>query len=206
MNCNQCGAANDEASKYCSKCGNKLLKIISCAKCGNPLNPDSNYCVECGAKQGSPVNQNSDGASEQGLINCAACNKEISMVAINCPGCGEPNNWSHPKIKQFFSAINQISLPEKVKFYSNKTEIWAETLEDKLPPESWLGLIVLFIVTLFLMMAHPGLIVGPIAYYYYVMKPKRMTKKSFRANLQSGTWESSDDSFWEPVRAYIGTL
>jgi len=57
MKCNKCGAENDESAKYCSKCGDHLLKTSSCAKCGTPLKPDAKFCVACGTQIGSDNTQ-----------------------------------------------------------------------------------------------------------------------------------------------------
>jgi Double zinc ribbon len=50
MSCNQCGATNDELSKFCCKCGSELQKETLCTKCGVAQKPELKFCVECGAK------------------------------------------------------------------------------------------------------------------------------------------------------------
>lgn len=58
MNCNNCGAENDGTSKYCPKCGQRLVQELFCAKCGKSLKADSKFCVECGTQvsQGAVAN------------------------------------------------------------------------------------------------------------------------------------------------------
>ncbi len=50
MNCNKCGAANDETSKCCGKCGHDSSKNLICPKCGKALLHNANFCVECGTR------------------------------------------------------------------------------------------------------------------------------------------------------------
>jgi len=57
LKCEKCGAENDASAKYCSKCGDQLLKILSCSKCGSPIKPDAKFCVACGTKIGSDSTQ-----------------------------------------------------------------------------------------------------------------------------------------------------
>lgn len=46
--CPSCGAANDKAAKFCSKCGSHLQ--MKCASCGSLVRVGSNFCSKCGFK------------------------------------------------------------------------------------------------------------------------------------------------------------
>jgi hypothetical protein len=179
--------------------------ITICQQCGLQMSVTDTFCGNCGAKQSTETTKTTEENSNQNLTKCDTCNKDISIFAAICPGCGAPNNWIHPHIKQFVSMTDQIVLQEQVTFHSNKTEIWGETKEGVL---SWWPLIAAIILTLIVIGASgfPGFIVAPVAYYYYVMKPEIKQKKFFKANVQTGAWESSGDNFWEPVRAILRTL
>jgi RNA polymerase subunit RPABC4/transcription elongation factor Spt4 len=198
MNCNTCGVENNESSKFCSACGNDLLHKV-CSKCGLVFINGAQFCNQCGTKQ---ISETTEDKLDLNLIKCETCKKDISSLADKCLHCGAPVNWVHPKIKQLLIAINQLTLPEKAQYWSNKTDIWGETQENELSIGSWISLAILVLFVL-ATGGLSGFLVAPIAYYYYVLKPKRKIKKSFRANLLMGTWESSDDAFWKPVRDCI---
>lgn len=46
--CVQCGQANPQGSKFCSKCGTPLETALTCAKCGTVQNPGDRFCRICG--------------------------------------------------------------------------------------------------------------------------------------------------------------
>ena len=46
--CNKCGEINEKGDKFCSKCGNSLVKI--CPNCGAELEDDDVFCSKCGTK------------------------------------------------------------------------------------------------------------------------------------------------------------
>ena len=50
MICNQCGATNEESSKFCKNCGHEVSKKASCKNCGTELLPNAAFCVNCGTK------------------------------------------------------------------------------------------------------------------------------------------------------------
>jgi len=183
----------------------KREDITTCNQCGLQMSVTDIFCGNCGARKSTESTSATDGKLNHNLTKCGSCGKDISIYAAICPGCGAPNNWIHPHIKTFLSMTDQIVLPEQVTFHSNKTEIWGETKGGDLP---WGQLIAVVILTLMVIGAtgFPGFLVAPVAYYYYVLKPEKKQKKFFKANVQTGAWESSGDNFWEPVRAVLGTF
>jgi riboflavin transporter FmnP len=48
--CGTCGTSNSSKSKFCKKCGARLIDLEKCPQCGNSLNKDSEFCQECGYK------------------------------------------------------------------------------------------------------------------------------------------------------------
>lgn len=135
----------------------------------------------------------------KGLINCDACSKEISVLAAQCPGCGAPNSWIHPNIKHFISVKDQTGMSKPFTFQWNKTEVWGGT-ETKLP--WWLWLVIFFCaVPGFAFGLIPGLIIAPVT--YFILLQMYGKKHEFKANLQEGTWVSSDDEFWQPVKSIL---
>ncbi len=48
MNCNACGHANPERTKFCLECGTPVA--MRCKSCGSALPPAAKFCGECGAK------------------------------------------------------------------------------------------------------------------------------------------------------------
>ncbi len=48
VRCPQCGALVPAASKFCSRCGCKIVRIKKCLRCGSVLADDDKFCSECG--------------------------------------------------------------------------------------------------------------------------------------------------------------
>jgi hypothetical protein len=151
--------------------------------------------------------------SNQNLIKCEACNKDISTLADKCPGCGAPNNWIHPNIKHFLSMKDQTGMSKRFIFHRNKTEIWGETAVQGLPWYVWIAVIFSFLILLWLGGMFSGIIFGAMfeslviliggGYVVFKVARKFTLTKNFKANLQLGTWWSDDDDFWLPVRSIL---
>lgn len=54
MKCSNCGAELPQGSKFCGKCGNKILSISYCS-CGAALKPGVKYCGRCGNAVGEVI-------------------------------------------------------------------------------------------------------------------------------------------------------
>ena len=50
MKCKKCGIELRENAKFCSECGEKVIKELKCKQCGNILKPNSKFCDQCGTK------------------------------------------------------------------------------------------------------------------------------------------------------------
>lgn len=59
MQCAKCGTEN-EKGRFCFNCGTEL-KCMKCPNCGNPYLEDEEYCIKCGKKIASKVE---DGQTE----------------------------------------------------------------------------------------------------------------------------------------------
>lgn len=132
-----------------------------------------------------------------GLVKCSACSKDISALATACPGCGAPNMWVHPSITQFLSVKDQTGVAKKFKFWSNKIEIWGETE----PSLSWWKVLLFFLLVPGLFAGLLGIIFVTVVYVMVLYVYGK--KKQFKANLHTGTWQSNDEKFWQPVRAIL---
>lgn len=137
------------------------------------------------------------GSGNPNLINCEACQKEISTLADKCPGCGAPNNLVNPNITHVLE--NMPALPGKYWVWNDKTKLWGNT-EEKF--RWWMWLIIFFCAAPgFAFGIIPGLIIAPIA--YFALLKMYGVKKEFVADLQAGTWQSNDEEFWKPIRSMM---
>lgn len=50
MQCNKCGIVLNENAKFCSECGEKVIRELKCKQCGNKLKDNSKFCDQCGTK------------------------------------------------------------------------------------------------------------------------------------------------------------
>lgn len=50
MVCPNCGAENQQGTKFCSECGTKLGGKPKCASCGTENEPGAKFCCDCGAR------------------------------------------------------------------------------------------------------------------------------------------------------------
>ena len=73
ITCPGCGNVNEKGTKFCNKCGTKLM--IDCPKCGNKLPIGSKFCQECGEQIG-------------GAKKCDKCGSEVPEGKKFCPDCG----------------------------------------------------------------------------------------------------------------------
>jgi len=84
MNCKKCGTENVESSKFCTKCGHKLVHELSCTKCGKTLQQDAIFCVECGTQANSPASEKLPHTGElPGLTNVAQ--SPLAPIVQNTP-------------------------------------------------------------------------------------------------------------------------
>ena len=84
--CKTCGNSNPVESRFCSKCGDKLLielpQIMMCQKCNASNDSMSKYCIECGTSLESCI--------------CAQCNTENPSSAKFCKNCGKKMTTDEP--------------------------------------------------------------------------------------------------------------
>lgn len=48
--CPSCGQGNPPESKFCLRCGTRIVIPVKCPQCGTQLPADARFCTECGAK------------------------------------------------------------------------------------------------------------------------------------------------------------
>jgi curved DNA-binding protein CbpA len=158
---------------------------------------------------------------DQKLTNCEACEREISILATTCPGCGSPNNWIHPNISHFIAIKNQIKTSKEFNVQWNHVAIWGET---KATRTWWLWILILFLMLVtfilfyLLFLYSSAFIDSPefgllstlsiVLFALWVIfdnpnSDRCYKKKEFIADFHTGSWWSSDDKFWLPVRKVL---
>jgi uncharacterized membrane protein YvbJ len=118
---------------------------MSCNKCGTENDESSKFCSKCG----------------QNLLlklACGKCGTLLKSNAIYCAECGEKFEYQSTSDK---SSLNRNNADVETKNENKETPLWA-----------WLIFIV-FTLIMISLTGLPGLIVGPIAYYYYVARHQK---------------------------------
>lgn len=73
--CDKCNATMPTGSKFCSSCGNTLVKPkTKCIKCGYELDQGVKFCPECGTSQAAAL--------------CKGCGKQLAAGVKFCDECG----------------------------------------------------------------------------------------------------------------------
>jgi hypothetical protein len=90
----------------------KYLNLTS-TKAQPEQNPEPDQFDSKDEKQKSP-NESPNTNSDNLLIKCEDCGKQISRNSKTCLGCGAPNNWIHPVIANFI--INSKSIKTNAEF------------------------------------------------------------------------------------------
>ena len=79
IQCPACHQPIPADSKFCPKCGQKLIATITCKKCGTELPPSARFCYNCGTP-----------TTPSGTIACPQCGQENPADAKFCSQCGKP--------------------------------------------------------------------------------------------------------------------
>lgn len=140
----------------------------------------------------------------QSLIACTSCGKDIAALAVTCPGCGAPNGWRHPGIDAFYAGKDRTGVSKPFTFQSDKTKVWGQTAKR-------------LTKTGYAVLGGYGIIGGPLvllftgfwgAFIFFLiggaLSMSMQKQDTFTADLQSKSWISSNDIFWQPVRKLIG--
>lgn len=134
------------------------------------------------------------------LTLCNACGKQISIHSDKCPSCGAPNNWKHPEIIRFEAATsNDIPITMPFDYKCLGTQISGQT-KTKLAWYFWVIIVCCAFPGLFIGIV-PGLIIAPIMIWFFTAVYGK--KETFVADVQEGTWTSSNEDFWKPVRLFL---
>lgn len=79
------------------------METIECRFCGKVISATATECDSCGYGTSYGVKLKEEQEMEEAavksiitLINCPACNSEISNHAVTCPKCGHPIKVPHP--------------------------------------------------------------------------------------------------------------
>ncbi|OPJ64192.1 SPFH domain-containing protein [Clostridium oryzae] len=77
VTCPKCNAQVTAGSKFCSSCGNMLIKpTVKCIKCGSEIEEGLKFCPDCGAPQ--TVKD----------VFCKVCGKPVPAASKFCTECG----------------------------------------------------------------------------------------------------------------------
>jgi hypothetical protein len=139
-----------------------------------------------------------------GLIDCLTCEKQMAALADKCPHCGAPNGWVHERIQRFIAAGDSIATTKRFNYTHTKTELTGFTgREDPLWVRLTCTAICLFgaVVSIFFgWMPVVLAIVLSCVLFWANQRPAA----TFHADFERGTWTSTDEAFWKPVRELLG--
>lgn len=135
-----------------------------------------------------------------GLIPCSTCSYEIGTQAEKCPQCGSPNSWTHPKIKEMLEA-KSVNTTRQFEFWHKGAEVWGESVYHS--AIAYIGAVIILIIAIFSILFTS--IFGPLIGGVFLVLFWRGTAKkdTFKTNIVTGTWESSNDKFWQPVIEFL---
>lgn len=154
------------------------------------------------------INMEQKAESMNQLITCAACGNSIAPLAASCPKCGAPNDWQHPDIKAFLDGAPRLAVSRPCYFWNSKNEVWGET---RVRYAWWAWLISALV--LIIAVGYATIFSGSVLSFFgsllaasvvaaVVMKGAAI-KDTFRADLVRRTWSSTNDVFWQPVKASL---
>lgn len=66
-----------------------IKKVTICHNCGAEIASDALFCPKCGAKKGSPK-QEEQKEEADGIRRCSKCGAELEEGTAFCQACGEP--------------------------------------------------------------------------------------------------------------------
>lgn len=135
-----------------------------------------------------------------GLIPCPTCQHQIGTQADNCPKCGSPNTWTHPRIQAMYET-KTFNTARSFRFWHKGAEVWGESAHHSV--FAYLGaiLIILFALISAVFTFFLGPIIGGVVVAVFWRATAR--KDTFRANLASREWTSNNDQFWQPVAKFL---
>ncbi len=102
--CPFCGEEILSIAKKCKHCGEWLTEHnnIKCPVCGEHIDENLTVCPNCEAKINNPT---PDSINPENVLYCRQCKKSISMDALQCPHCGNPDPFLFSTIKKDKSTI-----------------------------------------------------------------------------------------------------
>jgi len=104
--------------------GQKFAKYLNLTstKAQPEQSPEPDQFDSKDEKQKSP-NESPNTNSDNLLIQCEDCGKQISRNSKTCLGCGAPNNWIHPVIANFLINSKSIKTDGEFKFVHTGTSL-----------------------------------------------------------------------------------
>lgn len=137
-------------------------------------------------------------------ISCEACGNQISVNAENCPKCGNPNTWVHPKIKAFIE--QGVSTSRQYTYQHQGAQIQGQSLGAS--GHTWgVGLLVVgaLLVTIGVPSIGGALIIfGGFVEVYLMFFGSRPTTFQLDLATDPPRWESDNEKLWQPVKDFFG--
>ncbi|ALR94743.1 hypothetical protein AT730_20785 [Vibrio alginolyticus] len=134
------------------------------------------------------------------LIECGACQAEISPLSEYCPKCGNPNDWKHPLIERFLKA--PVLVEKAYKYTSTKTTLRGVVSKDI---SSWRENTVVGVTscTFALLGFRCAVYVLLFLLAVLVMPIKCKDDVYFEYDVLNDSWKSNNNELFEPVRRYF---
>ncbi|WP_180131945.1 zinc ribbon domain-containing protein [Rhodoferax sp. BLA1] len=135
------------------------------------------------------------------LIPCQTCQHLIGPQAETCPQCGSPNSWMHPVVAKAMSSADKLTVERRFQYWGKGAEVWGESVYHS--PVAYLVMVGILVAILFssLFTSIFGPALGGVGMVIYWRSTAK--KETFRANLVTGSWESSNEKFWLPVHTFL---
>lgn len=133
------------------------------------------------------------------LIECTTCHEPVARLAAACPKCGAPNTWVHPAIAKLIAGAATIGTVRPFNFTYTKTAINGQTASYT-PSWAWALIAAFLVMGAIAFLANSWGWLAICAFAAAFTKTGTQRFQSFSADLQAGTWTSTDEYFWAPVR------
>lgn len=137
------------------------------------------------------------------LVPCKSCGAQLSVLAQACPKCGAPNNWQHPVIERFHADRASIRARRAFTFHASKTKVWGATASFVPIWANALAMLISVTGVFAGLLLGGWFSIGVAVGLVILVMSTTSRRETFEADLQAGSWASSNDRFWQPVRSRL---
>lgn len=141
------------------------------------------------------------------VMDCPACSNTVSVQAEKCLSCGNPVEWTHPKILEFIDLKDSGFCDKEINFDYKAYKIFGGTSPELLVRQKvyfaiWFMLCLLLIIVF--LPFYVGFIAGILAGVVYFIYTEGSGKKyTFEMDLSNDKWESTNDELFSRVREFF---